>query len=275
MEKQGVTLVADSGSTKTDWALCRDGRMEAVVETEGINPVHQTEREIEATLCRARSLMPLQPQQVFFYGAGCRDDLLPLMHRLIGQTFQCEAEVASDLLGAARALCGRGEGIASILGTGSNSCLYDGEKIVANVAPLGYILGDEGSGAALGRLFLRALLRGELPQAIADEFGLSASQVIERIYRQPQANRFLATTSPFIRAHIGDPRLRDIVKQNFRNFFRHCIATYSRPDLPVNVVGSIAAAYESELRETANEEGFSVGTVVKKPLEGMLRFLQN
>jgi len=275
MEEQRVTLVADSGSTKTDWALCCDGEIDTIVETEGINPVHQSQSEISAILSSARSMMPSPPQKVWFYGAGCRDDLLPTMRQLIGETFESEAEVGSDLLGAARSLCGHREGIACILGTGSNSCLYDGEKIVANVSPLGYILGDEGSGAALGRLFLRALLRGELPEEMVEGFGLNASQVIERVYRQPQANRFLASTSLYIRAHAREPRLREIIKQNFRDFFRHCIARYSRADLPVNAVGSIASAYEDELRETAEEEGFTIGTIVKKPLEGMVRFLRN
>ena len=153
-------------------------------------------------------------------------------------------EAHSDLLGAARALCGENEGIACILGTGANSCLFDGSQIVKNTPPMGYILGDEGSGAVLGIRFLNALYKNRLSDQIRLEFetsmGMSMAQVIERVYRQPMPNRWLASLSVFIHQHLDTPAVKAIVVQNFIDFIRHNIAPYQRTDLPISAVGSIA-----------------------------------
>lgn len=273
-------LIADSGGTKTAWALASDDGCATYYTTQGINPFHQDRDEIARILTAE-----LQPQlgdsrvgSVFFYGSGCREEQRPMMERVLRRCFPqaTTVDVNGDLLGAAHAVCGQDEGIAAILGTGANSCLYDGETIVANTPPLGYILGDEGSGAVLGRLFINALYKGLLPARLKDVFeqtvGMSMSDVIARVYQQPLANRFLASLSPFIHDHIGVEAVREIVVTNFRDFFRRNVTAYHRADLPVGFVGSVANAYKDELRAAAEAEGFAVGVVTDSPLQALLRF---
>lgn len=272
-----MKLIADSGSTKTDWLLTGGTRL----QTQGINPFHQSEETIAAIL--RTELLPLlpsggAPSQVFFYGSGCRPELQPMMEELLRQVFpQAETvEVQGDLLGAARSLCGHGEGIACILGTGANSCLYDGERIVQNTPPLGYILGDEGSGAVLGIRFFNALLKGFLPAALREAFmsetKLTEADIINKVYRQPMANRFLASTSQFIARHLDSEPLRQLVVDNFRQFFRRNLSQYRRADLPVSATGSIAWYYRDLLAEAAEAEGYVVGRIERSPLGGLAQF---
>ena len=273
-----MILIADSGSTKTDWVLSANPQQ--VIHTQGINPFHQSAAEMAAIL--SGELLPQLPVgdvgSVCFYGSGVRPELEPLMANLLKEAFpQAErVEAHGDLLGAARALCGRKEGIASILGTGANSCLYDGEAILQNTPALGYILGDEGSGAVLGKLLVNALYKGRLSNEIVADFqrqtGLDMPAVIARVYRQPMANRFLASLCPFIHDHLADPCLKSLVIDAFRDFFRINIAPYRRRDLPVAFVGSVAWFFSQQLAEAAAAEGFCVGTVCRSPLLGLLRY---
>ena len=185
-----------------------------------------------------------------------------------------QIEAHGDLLGAARALCGQQEGIACILGTGANSCLYEGQRIVKNTPPMGYILGDEGSGAVLGIRFLNALYKNRLPASMKPAFEayaqMSMAQVIERVYRQPMANRWLASLSAFIHQHIDEPTVKDLVVDNFRQFVVRNIAAYHRPDLPVNAVGSIAFYYRDQLEEAVKAEGYTLGKIVRSPLDALV-----
>ena len=273
-----MILIADSGSTKTDWAV---GPLK-IHSTQGINPIHQSE-DVILRVIRDELLPNIDANEVcsvFFYGSGVRPELEPVMENILRDVFpQAETvEAHSDMLGAARSVCGRNEGIASILGTGANSCLYDGNGIVANTPALGYILGDEGSGAVLGRRFLNALYKGTLSKEIVSDFeaetGLTMAAVIDRVYRQPLANRFLATLSEFIHRHLDNEAVRQIVISNFVDFFQKNIVPYDRRDLPVSFVGSIAWHYQRELREAAAAEGFAVGTIMKSPLDGLKVFHQ-
>ena len=167
-----MILIADSGSTKTDWAVVDDGRMVTSMATQGINPFHQDTDNIAAVI--ETELLPkmgdIYPEEIYFYGSGCREDKVEMMCSILGKTFpHCmRIEAQGDLLAAARAVCGANEGIACIMGTGANSCLYDGKRVVENTPPLGYILGDEGSGAVLGKLFVNALFKGQLPESLKD-----------------------------------------------------------------------------------------------------------
>ena len=271
-----MKLIADSGSTKTDWVLTDENGIVGRYHTQGINPVHQAEDDI-LDILRSELLPQLShsPSAVFFYGSGVRPELEPVVARLLTTVFPSATtvEAHSDLLGAARAVCGRSEGIACILGTGANSCLYDGHEIVKNTPALGYILGDEGSGASLGIKFLNALYKGFLPQSVVDDFqqevGLSVADVIARVYRQPMANRFLASLSPFVKAHLDVPEISQLVVDNFRTFFRRNIVPYGRPDLPVSFVGSMAWHYADQLTEAAAAEGFQVGKIMKSPIDGL------
>ena len=274
-----MKLIADSGSTKTDWCVVDGGEIVFRTAGQGINPLQQgmdvIENVIKAELITlfgdARSIAEIE-----FYGAGCRDEMVPAMELLLRNLFvnAGRVDVCSDVLGAARALFAGGEGIACILGTGANSCLYDGAKITANVPPLGYVLGDEGSGAVLGRLFVNRLFKGGLPESLRDEFlrdtGLTLADIINKVYRETLANRFLAGMSVFIRKHLENNELRALVVENFRNFFRRNVALYGRGDLPVRAVGGIAFHYERELHEAAEAEGFSVDKVIKSPMEGLV-----
>jgi N-acetylglucosamine kinase-like BadF-type ATPase len=221
---------------------------------------------------------PLLSQlDVFFYGSGCTPVLAPVMKQILSQFFPSEKIwVFSDLMAAARALCQHEAGIACILGTGANSCLYDGNDIVQNTPALGYILGDEGGGAVLGRLFMNAIFKNPAFAAIRDSYlaetKLTQADIINKVYREPMANRFLATTSLFISQHLDNPLLRDLVVQNFRQFFRSNIVPYQRADLPVHFVGSMAHHYEEQLALAAKEEGFRLGRIMKSPMEGLISY---
>lgn len=264
-----IKLIADSGSTKTEWAVGP-----AIVRTQGINPIHQDEDAIRSIL-RDELLPQLHAchataedvKRVLFYGSGVRPDKEATMECLLREVFTMagSVEARSDMLGAARALFGTDEGQACILGTGANSCLYNGKDIVANTPPLGFILGDEGSGAVLGKMFLNAIYKdGLYPGAREDferHFSTTLGDVIDRVYRQPMPNRWLASLSPYIHEHLGKPQVRDIVVENFRNFIRRNVLPYHRQDLPLSAVGSIAHFYEAELRAAARAEGYAVGRV--------------
>lgn len=274
-----MILIADSGSTKTDWQLGTE-----VYHTQGINPVLQDEATITQIL--RDELLPQMAKNggaelvdsVCFYGSGVRPEKEPVMRQILQRVFLYAkmVEAYSDMLGAARALCDHNEGIASILGTGSNSCLYDGKWMAKNAVSLGFILGDEGSGATLGKRFVYALYRGKLSKEILSDFeqetGLSLAAIINKVYREPMPNRFLASLSKYIHSRIHEPDIRALVIGNFRDFFREYVTFYNRPELPVSFVGSIAWYYQEELREAAVAEGFQVGTILQTPLEGLVRY---
>ncbi|MBR1732827.1 MAG: ATPase [Alloprevotella sp.] len=275
------TMIADSGSTKTDWLLLTDAGEAASCATTGFNPFMMSEAEI-LNLLRTGLLpqLPQPPASIHFYGAGCRDEAAQTVRRALQAAFALPAaacHVASDLLGAARALCGAEPGIACILGTGSNSCLYDGTAILGNVSPLGYVLGDEGSGAVLGRRLLGDFFKGQLPADVAVRFveeypDLTVSEAIRRVYREPFPNRFLASFAPFLGRHREYPALRQLVRSEFLRFFQRNVAQYARPDLPVHFTGSIAFFLQAELRVVASESGYRVGRIFRSPMEGLQRY---
>ena len=291
-----MILIADSGSTKTDWVLVTAGAQPVVINTQGINPVHQSREEIVHIISNefqtrlsenpdvrklksSGRLMPDFPWAVYFYGSGVRPEKEALMKQLLHEVFPQAAtiEAHSDLLGAARALCGHEEGVACILGTGANSCLYDGQQIVQHTPALGYILGDEGSGAVLGKRLVHAIYSGQLPEELKtvfeQEMKLTLPALIERVYRKPLANRFLASLSDFISRHLDDDeKLGKLVYDNFADFLSVHIYPYNRPDLPVSFVGSVAWYYQPQLREAASQLHIQVGTILRSPLEGLIRY---
>ena len=273
------TIIADSGSTKTDWLIGSKR-----ISTQGINPIHQDDDTILAILnnellpkitFQQESLNTQRPtlNQIRFYGAGVRPEQEERMERLLAQVFPdaISIEAKSDMLGAARALCGKDEGLACILGTGANSCLFDGNRIIQNTPPLGYILGDEGSGAVMGRMFLNALYKNRLYEGAKEEFEqffkLNMATVIECVYRQPMANRWLASLCPYIHQHLDQPSVQEVVVQNFRLFIRHNLAPYHRPHLPINAVGSVAYFFRPQLEQAAAAEGYTIGQILRSPLD--------
>ncbi len=264
-----MTLIADSGSTKTDWRL--DGR---AIETLGINPVRDSEESIaEVTDC----LPEAEVGEIYFYGAGCIEPYNQRVKLALQRKYPtARVTVESDILGAARALCGREEGIACILGTGSNSCLYDGEKIIANVPPLGYVLGDEGSGSALGRRLagdaLKGLLGKEMKEELLSELRLTQTDIIDKVYRQPMPNRFLASLVPFLLRRKELPQINNLLTSEFRRFFRRNVVQYERPDLPVNLAGGVAHSFSGEIAEAARLEGLAIGITLKAPADRIAEY---
>ena len=275
-----MILIADSGSTKTDWAVVDNGRQVVAMSTQGINPFHQDAENIATVI--EEELLPkmgnIEPEGIFFYGSGCREDKVEMMCGILGKAFpQCvRIEAQGDLLAAARSVCGEREGIACIMGTGANSCLYDGNRVVENTPPLGYILGDEGSGAVLGKLFVNALFKGQLPSELKDEWleetGLSLNIIINKVYREPLANRFLASTSRFIHQHLSVEPLERMVVYNFREHFRRNVNQYGRKDLTVGAIGSVAYYYREQLQKAATVEGYTLGKVMRSPMDGLVRY---
>ena len=272
-----MIIIADSGSTKTDWALIDKSPIR--FSTRGINPVvlnENTVRDILVNELLPNIADPACVDKIRFYGAGCTVAKIPVMEQILHDLFPNAHDilVASDMLGAAISVCGSSMGIAAILGTGSNSCLFDGEKIIQNTPCLGYILGDEGGGAVLGKLFLNGILKGTLPASLCQKFfaetGLTQEVIINNVYRGEAPNRFLASMSPFIHANLEVPELRELVVNSFRAFFSKNIRQYGHPEMPVNFVGSMAFHYESELRQAAELEGFVVGRLIKSPIEGLI-----
>lgn len=284
-----ITLIVDSGSTKTSWCFAflpdtksADGAK--TVTTEGLNPAVMSAEEVEEKIAKALnhclqslSISAADVENVFFYGAGCISGRAGVVSESI-QSILVDARiyVADDLLGAARALCGHKAGIACILGTGSNSCLYDGKNIVAHTPALGYVLGDEGSGAVLGRKFLNAVLKQTLPENIRKRFlqesGLDMAEVINRVYRSPAPNRFLASMSKYIHDYLDEKEVRDIVIDNFEDFIRNNILAYGDEFRTINVVGSIAYHYKEQLTEAASRNGFQIGKIIKSPIEGLIEY---
>ncbi|HEX2395738.1 MAG TPA: ATPase, partial [Bacteroidales bacterium] len=240
-----MMLIADSGSTKTTWVLVNDNRAEKVINTSGINPMYQDEEGIFNVLKKEFSPSVTGTVSVYFYGAGCiNNDVNKTVRNALDRFFRCrEISVSTDLMAAARSLCRKQEGIACILGTGSNSCYYDGSEIVRNVSPLGYMLGDEGSGAVIGRKLIADLLKNQLSSSIRENFfstyNLSPYQIMDHVYKKPFPNRFLAQFTRFIYDHRDIPELISIVKTSFVDFFERNVRQYPEASrLPVHFTGS-------------------------------------
>lgn len=279
-----MILIADSGSTKIDWCLVDDGKIVQQIFTCGMNALLLTEEEMEMRIASelAPRIAQYKVDEVYYYGAGCvSDDVCGNVKRAISKSIKAEViEVHTDLLAAARALCGHQPGIACILGTGSNSCYYDGKEIVDNVSPLGYILGDEGSGAVLGKLLVGDVLKNQLPSALCDKFleqyELDRMTIIRRVYKEPQPNRFLASVSRFLIENIEEPAIHRLVLNSFKSFFVRNIANYANyKELEVNFVGSIAYYYSEVLKEAASAMDCTIGTIIQSPMEGLITYHTN
>lgn len=270
-----MKAIADSGSTKCEW-IFGDGDRILRLRTAGINAVQQSPDAIRAVLAE---LPPLDGvAELRFYGAGCGDsfpEASAVLRRELAARFGPGTAIGlgSDLLGAARALFGRGEGIACILGTGSNSCHCRGGEIVANVPPLGYVLGDEGSGAVLGRNLVNGIFKGMIPlrEEFLHTFALTYAGLIRRVYREPAANRFLASFAPFIRAHLDCAPVRKMVVRSFGEFAARNLSGYPA-GLPVAFVGGVAAHFEEPLREAMAAAGREVVRIVCSPAEELWKY---
>ena len=287
-----MILIADSGSTKVHWCLLTASGQCSDVFTDGINPLFQTTIAMQNSI--SNQLLPQIGSllwagtltHVFFYGAGCTPEKKVFVQKALEAVFRkAEVHVESDMLGAARGLLGHNAGVACILGTGSGSCFYDGEKIAWAVPSLGYILGDEGSAAVLGKRLVGDLLKNQLgndlKEAFFAEYETSMADIIEKVYRQPFPNRFLAKLSRFCADHMDDPRIRALVYDHFVQFIRRNLKQYFAKnekmvnDQMVNAVGfvgSIAYYYRPILEEAMAAEGIPVGTILQDPVEGLKEY---
>ena len=274
-----LKLIAESGSTRTEWALVEDNHLVQRVFTEGLNPFFQTRREISRSvrLGLPESFFKKKLDQVYYYGAGCSSyEKKNILGASLVAQFKTPIQVESDLLAAARGLFKCESGIACILGTGSNSCFYDGKIVVKNVKAAGYILGDEGSGAVLGKLFLADLLKGLAPKELASEFHekfrISANDVMESVYNLPFPNRFLGTIAYFLGDYMDNEYVYNLLTNNLRSFFNRSVCQYDYMNYPIRFVGSLAYAYSDTLRKVAREFGVEIDVIEETPMNGLIEF---
>ena len=274
-----MKLIAESGSTRTEWALVEDNHLVQRVFNEGLNPFFQTRREISRSvrLGLPESFFKKKLDQVYYYGAGCSSyEKKNILGASLVAQFKTPIQVESDLLAAARGLFKCEAGIACILGTGSNSCFYDGKIIVKNVKAAGYILGDEGSGAVLGKLFLADLLKGLAPKELANEFHekfrISVNDVMESVYNLPFPNRFLGTIAYFLGDYMDNEYVYNLLTNNLRSFFNRNVCQYDYINYPIRFVGSLAYAYPDILQEVAQEFGVEIDVIEETPMNGLIEF---
>lgn len=272
---QKVRLIADSGGTKADWAIAFNGDVKSTFSTKGINPFALDDEDIHNVL--ETELVPKlghwKPERLDFFGAGCKVSQIERMKRLLKSHIPeaADVRVSSDLLGAAKALFGNRRGIACILGTGANSGIYDGKSIASSMPALGFIIGDEGSGASLGKRLLADVFKKQLSDYVCqyfnEEFGVSVEEIVENTYRKPAANKYLASFVPFLARHIDCPELRELVASEFEAFFRRNILPYGMPNAEISFVGGVAYHFQSLLREAASQGGFVIGSIIDRPFD--------
>lgn len=273
-------LIADSGATKCEWRLVGKNKTKAVT-TQGISPYFLTAEQIIALL--KKELLPRIKQasvtQVFFYGTGLSNQQnVKMLQKVLKQLFPGAAVNAqTDLVGAARALCGKNKGIVCILGTGSNSCYYDGRRIAKNSPGLGYILGDEGSGAYLGKkvvqYYLYKTFDEDLQNRFEKKFGVTQLDILDRVYKQPLANRYLASFAIFLAENRGHYMVENIIEDGLNDFFFTHLYKYRETwTLPIHFIGSIAFGFRDVLKELCHSYELELGKVVKTPIQGLIDY---
>ena len=274
-----MNLIAESGSTRAEWVLVEDSVVLERVFTEGINPYFQNRREISRTvrLNLPELFFKKKLERVYFYGAGCNSESKKniLSASLVAQ-FKSPIIVESDLLAAARGLFKNESGITCILSNGSNSCFYNGTEIVKNVRPAGYILGDEGGEAVLGKLFLADVLKEVAPPRLIrdfyDTFRISADNILESVYNSPFPNRFLATVSYFLSEHLNEDYVYALFTKNLRDYFTRCVCQYDYKNYPIRFVGSFASKHSDIVEEIAREYGIKIDLILESPMSGLIEY---
>lgn len=274
-----MILIADSGGSKTDWRLVLKNGDIGQASSPGFNPYYQPIEDLKTIV--AEILLPLIPaddtvDRIYFYGAGVSSEKnqLTIKSAFLQYFPQAQIEIGWDLLAAARALCGKEPGIACIMGTGSNSCLYDGNKIIDNVANLGWILADEGSGANIGRKFLVDYLRSKMPESLAKQFHarfpLTREEFLEKVYQQEKPSAFLASFTRFIFQHLKERYCYELIYSSFAEFYENNVMEYKNyQNLKVHFTGSIAFYFSDILRQVANDRGITVKNILEGPIAGL------
>lgn len=275
-----VKLIADSGATKAEWCLLQNGRKRTLF-TQGISPYFLTTAQITEIL--QKELLPKLKKtvvgEIYYYGTGCANPVnAKSVKNAISNVFKkTKIEVTHDLMGAARALCGRKKGIACILGTGSNSCYFDGKKIVKNSPGLGYVLGDEGSGAYLGKKVIQYYLYGTFDEELRGRFDLTyttnKAEILENVYKKPLPNRYLAGFAKFLADNRGHYMIENIIEDGLNDFFFNHLCKYRETwTMPVHFAGSVAFGFKDVLQQLCNSYEFELGRVMKNPMEGLIEY---
>ncbi|HNR18263.1 MAG TPA: N-acetylglucosamine kinase [Chitinophagaceae bacterium] len=275
-----VKLIADSGATKAEWCLLQNGRKRTLF-TQGISPYFLTTAQITEIL--QKELLPKLKKtvvgEIYYYGTGCASPVnAKSVKNAISNVFKkTKIEVTHDLMGAARALCGRKKGIACILGTGSNSCYFDGKKIVKNSPGLGYVLGDEGSGAYLGKKVIQYYLYGTFDEELRGRFDLTyttnKAEILENVYKKPLPNRYLAGFAKFLADNRGHYMIENIIEDGLNDFFFNHLCKYRETwTMPVHFAGSVAFGFKDVLQQLCNSYEFELGRVMKNPMEGLIEY---
>ena len=276
-----MILIADSGSTKTDWRILQDGQPTQAISTLGFNPVLTNTAQITKELGKAFTNQPLNQtiHSVYYYGAGCwNKTTCAVVSNALAVIFpNAIIEVTNDLLGAAKAVCGKKAGIACILGTGANSCLYDGQTIIDNVPALGFIMGDEGSGAYLGKQLLKSYFYRELPKSLSEKLvkqqPISKKIMLEQVYQSKSGNRYLASFAKFIIQEQGHPFMHQLVADAFDNFIERQVKKYDgAANYPIHFIGSIAYFLKDILAERLEKHGLQIGNIIRQPIDGLVDF---
>lgn len=275
-----VKLIADSGSTKTEWSLLLDGKVKQTINTVGISPYFLDQEQIVQILQQdVLKKLKHSPEEIYYYGTGCSAPTkVQLVKKSITAVFKgAKVDVNHDLLGTARALCGDEKGVVAILGTGSNSGYYNGKKIVKNNPGLGFILGDEGSAAYLGKKVIQHVLYHTFEPEIMDRFeekyNTNAAEILDAVYKQPLPNRYLAGFTMFLVENRGHFMIENIIEDGLNDFFFNHIYKYTESwKLPIHFSGSVAYGFKDVLRELCHSYELQLGTVLKNPMTGLVKY---
>ena len=275
-----IILIADSGSTKAEWCLL-DGKKRKTIYTQGMSPYFLDTEQIQQILAieLKSKLKNVEPDEVYYYGTGCANpENVKSVKQALKKIFtKATISIDHDLMGAAKALCGSEKGVACILGTGSNSCYYNGKKIIKNSPGLGYILGDEGSGAYLGKKVVQYYLYNTFDPDLMDRFNAKYNttnvEIFDAVYKHPLPNRFLAGFVPFLIENRGHFMIENIIEDGFNDFFFNHIYKYRESwIMPIHFIGSVAFGFKDVLKDMCNAYELELGRVLKNPMDGLVKY---
>ena len=273
-------LIADSGATRAEWCLL-DGKKKKTFYTQGISPYFFDTEQIQQILAveLKAKMKNNEPDEIYYYGTGCSNaGNVKSMKQALKKTFpKAKIAVDHDLMGAAKALCGDKKGIACILGTGSNSCYYNGKKIVKNNPGLGFILGDEGAGSYLGKKVVQYYLYNTFDPDLMDRFNAkyhtTAIEILDAVYKNPLPNRYLASFVPFLIENRGHFMIENIIEDSFNDFIFHHVYKYRESwTMPINFIGSVAYGFKDVLKEMCDTFELQLGLVLKNPMDGLIKY---
>ena len=274
-----MKIIVESGATKSDWRVLEGCEQTARLLRDGMNLSSMSPEAVHGTFTRTLSEIGAQELEGFyFYTAGI---VTPELREEFSAAVRAVAKVGDidiqdDMVGAARSVCGRSEGIVAIMGTGSNACFWDGTEVHRKVLSGGFIIGDDGSASALGRMFLRDYIKGLIPEKVASEFArefdASYEAIVQGVYRSAAPSRYLGSLAPFIVAHYDDPHIKGLVDTNFREFITRSLLKYDTARYPVGVVGGFGCAYRHIFEPLAREAGVRLGSFVREPIDGLIAY---